>query len=103
MSERNANSVDPDPTPHSAASDLRLHCFTMSLFGTPGLNELNKTIKRSASFNQNLSNHLKEPLYTIKKREDRAIQNYEEGHIMPRDGYIISHGNAICEHGLIIT
>ena len=27
----NANSVDPDQTPHSAASDLGLHCLPMSL------------------------------------------------------------------------
>ena len=28
---RNANSVDPDQTPRSAASDLGLHCLPMSL------------------------------------------------------------------------
>ena len=28
----NANSVDPDQTPHSAASDLGLHCLPVSLF-----------------------------------------------------------------------
>ena len=28
----NANSVDPDQTPRSAASDLGLHCLPMSLF-----------------------------------------------------------------------
>ena len=28
----NANSVDPDYTPRSAASDLGLHCLPMSLF-----------------------------------------------------------------------
>ena len=27
----NANSVDPDQTPHSAASDQELHCLPMSL------------------------------------------------------------------------
>ena len=27
----NANSVDPDQMPHSAASDLGLHCLPMSL------------------------------------------------------------------------
>ena len=27
----NANSVDPDQTPRSAASDLRLYCLPMSL------------------------------------------------------------------------
>ena len=30
--EFNANSVDTDQTPRSAASDLDLHCFPMSLF-----------------------------------------------------------------------
>ena len=29
----NANSVDPDQTPRSAASDLSLHCLQMSLVG----------------------------------------------------------------------
>ena len=29
-SELNANSVDPDQTPRSAASDLGLHCLPMS-------------------------------------------------------------------------
>ena len=28
----NANSVDPDQTPRSAASDLGLHCLPVSLF-----------------------------------------------------------------------
>ena len=28
----NANGVDPDQTPRSAASDLGLHCWTMSHF-----------------------------------------------------------------------
>ena len=28
----NANNVDPDQTPRSAASDLGLHCLPMSLF-----------------------------------------------------------------------
>ena len=31
MSELNANSVEPDQTPCSAASDLGLHCLPMSL------------------------------------------------------------------------
>ena len=30
-SELNANNVDPDQTPRSAASDLGLHCLPMSL------------------------------------------------------------------------
>ena len=35
-----ANSIDPDQTPHSAASDLGLHCLSVSLYGTVGINEL---------------------------------------------------------------
>ena len=31
MSELNVNSIDLDQTPHSAASDLGLHCLQMSL------------------------------------------------------------------------
>ena len=30
ISEVNANSIDPDQTPHSAASDLGLHCLPVS-------------------------------------------------------------------------
>ena len=37
-----ANSVDLDQTPHSAASDLGLHCFPMSLLWALVLNGLNK-------------------------------------------------------------
>ena len=36
----NANSVDPDQTPRSAASDLGLHCLPLSLYGTLGSNGL---------------------------------------------------------------
>ena len=32
MSEFNANSVDPDQTPRSAASDLGLQCLPLSVF-----------------------------------------------------------------------
>ena len=31
ISELSANSVDPDQTPRSAASDLGIHCLPMSL------------------------------------------------------------------------
>ena len=31
ISELNANSIDPDQTPRSAASDLGLHCLLVSL------------------------------------------------------------------------
>ena len=31
ISELNANSIDPDQTPRSAASDLDLHCLPVSL------------------------------------------------------------------------
>ena len=40
ISELNANSVDSDQTPHSAASDLGLHCLLMSLLWTLDLNGL---------------------------------------------------------------
>ena len=41
LNELNANSVDPDQMPHSAASDLGLYCLPMSFYGTLGLNGLN--------------------------------------------------------------
>ena len=40
ISELKANSVVPDQTPRSAASDQELHCLSMSLYGTLGLNGL---------------------------------------------------------------
>ena len=36
--------VDPDQTPRSAASDLDLHCLQMSLYGTLGINGSTVTI-----------------------------------------------------------
>ena len=36
----NANSVDPDQTPRSAASDLGLHCLPASLLGKLSINGL---------------------------------------------------------------
>ena len=35
MVELFANSGDPDQTPHSAASDLNLHCLPVTLLGVP--------------------------------------------------------------------
>ena len=37
MSELFANSEGPDETPHSAASDLGLHCLTATLLGVSRL------------------------------------------------------------------
>ena len=36
----NANSVDPDQTLHSAASDLGLHCLPITLFGVSRRNKM---------------------------------------------------------------
>ena len=33
MAEAFANSKDPDQTPHSVASDLSLHCLSITLLG----------------------------------------------------------------------
>ena len=40
ISDFYANSVDPNQTPQSAASDQGLHCLQMSLYWTLGLNGL---------------------------------------------------------------
>ena len=37
MVEHLANSGDPDPMPHSLASDLGLHCFPVTLLGVSSL------------------------------------------------------------------
>ena len=39
----NANSVDPDQVPHSAASDLGLHCLPVSLLRDARLKWVNVT------------------------------------------------------------
>ena len=36
----NANSVDPEQTPHSVASDQGLSCFQCPFYGTLGINGL---------------------------------------------------------------
>ena len=47
----NANSVDPDQTPRSAASDLGLHCLPMSLLWDARLKWVKKkTEKQSLEF-----------------------------------------------------
>ena len=43
MAKLFANSGDPDETPHSAASDLGLHCFQITLLGSPDYNGLNRS------------------------------------------------------------
>ena len=40
MVELFANSGDPDQTPHSAASDLGLHCLPITHLGSPDYNGL---------------------------------------------------------------
>ena len=37
MAKLFANSEDPDQTPHSAASDLGLHCLPITLLGVSSL------------------------------------------------------------------
>ena len=44
MAELFANSVNPDQTPHSAASDLDLHCLLITLLGVSRLKVVNKTL-----------------------------------------------------------
>ena len=43
MAERFANSEDPDHMPHSAASDLGLHCLPITFNGSPDYNGLTGT------------------------------------------------------------
>ena len=45
--ELNANSVDPDQMPHSAASDIGLHCLLMSQLWGARLNGLFEKATRS--------------------------------------------------------
>ena len=43
MVELFANNGDPDRTPHSAASDLGLHCFQITLLGVSRLQWVKET------------------------------------------------------------
>ena len=63
----NANSVDPDQTPRSAASDLDLHCLPMPLFyGTLGINGLISQYKISLT-SMYISLRTEElPIFTIR-------------------------------------
>ena len=49
ISVLNANSVDPDQTPRSAAFDLDLHCLLISIFWIRGINGLNFCVTRKMS------------------------------------------------------
>ena len=40
MAKLFANSGDPDQMPHSAASDLGLHCLPITFYGSPDYNGL---------------------------------------------------------------
>ena len=44
MVELFANSVDPDQMPHSAASDLGLHCLSSILLGVSRLQWVNEIL-----------------------------------------------------------
>ena len=44
MVELFANSGDPDQTPHSAVSDLGLHCLTVTSLGISNLQMVQKVI-----------------------------------------------------------
>ena len=47
MSELNANSVDPDQTPRSSASELGLHCLPMSLLWDARLKRVGETYPKT--------------------------------------------------------
>ena len=55
MVELFANSEDPDQTPRSAASDLGLHCFPITLLGVSRLqwvNSCEQTMKQKIQNNK---------------------------------------------------
>ena len=47
MAKPFANSEDPDQTPHSAASDLGLHCLPITLLGVSRLKWINLSTEAS--------------------------------------------------------
>ena len=46
MAKLFANSGDPDQMPHSAASDLGLHCLPSTFYGSPDYNGLMKKFRK---------------------------------------------------------
>ena len=50
----NANSVDPDQTPRSVASDLGLHCFPVSILWDARLKWVKDSLQQQIRFNGNI-------------------------------------------------
>ena len=63
-----ANSVDPDQTPRSAASDLGLHCLSMSLLWDAGINGLSHT--------RNVTTKVKVTVITNRVQNDLLKKSY---------------------------
>ena len=60
----NANSIDPDQTPHFVASDLGLHCLPVVLLGVSRL----KLVK--------LKMHYRSPFYQIKQFKHSTLKQF---------------------------
>ena len=54
MAEVLANSGDPDQTPHSAASDLGLHCLPITLLGVSQLQWVNPFMSNGRFYHTSL-------------------------------------------------
>ena len=57
MVKLSVNSEDPDQTPHSAASDLGLHCLPITLLGVSRLQWVNKCVDWAIKFQINQSRY----------------------------------------------
>ena len=53
MVELFANSEDPDQTPQSAASDLGLHCLSITLFGVTRLERVKAFLYKTQNIQNN--------------------------------------------------
>ena len=53
MAKQFANSEDPDQTPHSAASDLGLHCLPFTLLRVSRLQWVKQQVHKKQNLGQN--------------------------------------------------
>ena len=70
MVEIFANSGDPDQMPHSAVSDLSLHCLPITLLGSPDYNGLNCCLPPPAFDTTNMKSRPPNPQSALKLNQN---------------------------------
>ena len=73
MVELFANSGDPDQTPHSAASDLGLHCLPVTLLGVSRL----QSVKRYKVYKEHFEFLIKMILFLCRSKSRTVIAEHQ--------------------------